>query len=83
MSTPQIVLGVIQMIAAIIIILVVVLQEGNQKGLSGTIAGGAETFFGKNKGKTIEAKLAKWTVVVAAAFLLLTIALGVVVNFTK
>ena len=80
MSPLQITLGVIQMIAAIIIILVVVMQEGNQKGLSGSIAGGAETFFGKNKGKTIEAKLSKWTIVVAALFVILTVVLGIVVN---
>jgi preprotein translocase subunit SecG len=65
-------------IASIIIVAVVLLQEGRSQNLSGAIAGGAETFLGKSKGRTIEAKLEKLTkwliigffVVVLAAFLI-------------
>ena len=52
-------LGVLLIISSILIIVVVLLQESRSSGLSGAIAGGAETFFGKNKGRTIEAKLCK------------------------
>jgi hypothetical protein len=45
---------------------------GQVGGTFGTIAGGAETFFGKNKGRTIEAKLEKATSFVAVAFVILT-----------
>jgi len=51
------------------------LQSGKAQGLSGAIAGGSETFFGKNKGRTIDAILSKWTSVVAIAFLATSIAL--------
>ena len=43
--------------------------------ISGAIAGGSETFFGKNKGRTIDAILSKWTSVVAIAFLVTSIVL--------
>jgi len=75
MTTPKIIVAILQMIASIIIIAVVLLQSGRDQGM-GVITGGAETFFGKNKGKTIEAKLSKWTAIVAALFIILTVALN-------
>ena len=66
---------VIHLILSLILIAVVLLQSGKAQGLSGAIAGGSETFFGKNKGRTIDAILSKWTSVVAIAFLATSIAL--------
>ena len=79
MSAIQYVLGVILIILAIILIVSVLLQESRSAGLSGAISGGADTFFGKSKGKTIEQKLAKITKFVAVAFFVL--ALGVSIAF--
>ncbi len=69
------VVRVLHLILSLILIAVVLLQSGKAQGLSGAIAGGSETFFGKNKGRTIDAILAKWTSVVAIAFLATSIAL--------
>lgn len=69
------VVRVIHLILSIILIAVVLLQSGKAQGLSGAIAGGSETFFGKNKGRTIDAILSKWTSVVAIAFLATSIVL--------
>ena len=69
------VVRVIHLILSLILIAVVLLQSGKAQGLSGAIAGGSETFFGKNKGRTIDAILSKWTSVVAIAFLVTSIAL--------
>ena len=66
---------VLHLILSLILIAVVLLQSGKAQGLSGAIAGGSETFFGKNKGRTIDAILSKWTSVVAIAFLATSIAL--------
>ena len=49
----EIVLGVILLIAAVFLIISVLMQNGKAHNLSGTIAGGAETFFGKKIGSTI------------------------------
>lgn len=74
MSTYQIVLASLLIVSAVIIIIVVLLQESKSAGLSGAIAGGADTFFGKNKGRTIEAKLQKWTKYIAILFFVVSIA---------
>ena len=68
-------LTIIHVIISVILIVVVLMQHGKQQGLSGAIAGGAETFFGKNKGRTIDAILEKWTSVVAIAFLVTSLVL--------
>ena len=69
------VVRVLHLILSLVLIAVVLLQSGKAQGLSGAIAGGSETFFGKNKGRTIDAILSKWTSVVAIAFLATSIAL--------
>ena len=49
---------VIQVLCGLFLIAVVLLQSGKSAGLSGAIAGGADTFLSKNKAKTVDAKLA-------------------------
>jgi len=63
-------LTIIHVVISLALIVVVLLQHGKQQGLSGSIAGGAETFFGKNKGRTIDAMLKKFTAVVAVLFVI-------------
>ncbi|MBQ4515970.1 MAG: preprotein translocase subunit SecG [Clostridia bacterium] len=66
---------ILHVIIALVLIVVVLFQSGKSAGLSGSIAGGADTFFGKNKGRTIDAILSKWTSVIAILFLITSIAL--------
>ncbi len=72
------VLTVIQVLLAIFLIAVVLLQEGKTSGLSGAISGGADTFLSKNKAKSWDAKLARWTKWVAIAFVVLTLVISLV-----
>lgn len=74
-------LGGILLAASIFLIIVVLLQESKSAGLSGAISGGADTFFGKNKGRTIEAKLEKMTKYVAILFFVLSIVITFVLLF--
>ena len=73
---------VIQVLCGLFLIAVVLLQSGKSAGLSGAIAGaiggGMDTFLSKNKAKTVDAKLAKWTKWVAIAFMLLTLSLSLI-----
>ena len=71
------ILYVAQMIACVILIFSVLLQEGNSYGLSGSIAGGAETFFGKGKSKTLNSIFKTFTKVFAALFIVLSLVLTV------
>lgn len=67
-----VVVGILLVISALILIVTVLLQESKQSGL-GAVSGAAETFFGKNKAKGLEAKLQLITKVCAGAFIVLSI----------
>ncbi|MCK5812053.1 MAG: preprotein translocase subunit SecG [Clostridiales bacterium] len=80
MNALQIIVGILQIIAALAIIVIVLLQSGKAAGLSGSIAGGAETFFGKNKGRTMDSMLEKYTGYIAIGFLITSIMLYVLLK---
>lgn len=75
MTTPQLILSIVYFIVALALIAVVMLQSGKSAGLSGAIAGGADTFLSKNKAKSADARLARMTKWVAIAFMVLTLVL--------
>jgi preprotein translocase subunit SecG len=70
----QTVLNVLFLVSSIGMIVVVLLQSGKQAGLSGSIAGGAQSLFGKKKG--VDSFLGKITVVFAVVFMVLAIVLA-------
>ena len=72
MGTLKLVLTIVQVLAALFLTFVVLAQSGKSAGLSGAIAGGADTFLSKNKAKSWDAKLAKMTKWVAIGFVVLT-----------
>ncbi|MBR2634128.1 MAG: preprotein translocase subunit SecG [Clostridia bacterium] len=62
------ILCTLMILMAIFLVVAVLMQSGKDSHLSGTIAGGAETFFGKTKGKTIDRVLSKATTIVSIIF---------------
>ncbi|MDD4494919.1 MAG: preprotein translocase subunit SecG [Eubacteriales bacterium] len=72
-------MNVLHIVISLAIIVIVLMQSSKQSGL-GSIAGGAETFFGKNKGRTIDAMLSKYTSVGAIAYLITSILLYVLIK---
>ncbi len=62
------VLGGVLILFALIIIAVILLQEGRRKGISGVISGGADTFLSKGKARAVDAVLARWTKWIAILF---------------
>ena len=73
------VLGIILIIVSVALVVLVVLQEGKGRGLSGAISGGSsETFLGKSKAATKQKKLAKLTIVAASVFAALVLAMYIV-----
>ncbi len=83
MNAWGIVLGILLAIVSIAIIVVIILQEGNQQGL-GVVTGAADSYFSKNKARSIDAFLSRWTKVFAAVFVvfvLFVIALNVLSYF--
>ena len=77
MNAWTIILDIVLILISIVLIIAVLLQQGQRQGL-GAIAGGAETFFGKNKAKSYEAKMAKITKIGAAIFIVAAIAATIV-----
>lgn len=69
----EIFLGILLLLAAVFLVVAVLMQHGKAKNLSGTIAGGAETFFGKNKAKAADKKLSRLTTIVAIVFVVIVI----------
>ena len=66
---------ILQVISGLAVSVIILLQSGKSAGLSGAIAGGAETFLSKGKSKTMDQKLAKLTKWIALVFVLLTLTL--------
>lgn len=78
MEILRLVLTVLQVITSLFLVAVVLLQSGKNAGLSGSIAGVADTFMSKNKARSWDARLAKLTKWVAIAFILLTLGISLV-----
>jgi len=74
----QLALTIAVVVISLILIAVVMLQSGKSAGLSGAIAGGMDTFLSKNKAKSMDAKLARWTKYVAILFIVLVLALSLI-----
>ena len=81
MSVWQYIIGAAIIIVSIILVALVLMQESRSAGLSGAIAGGADTFFGKGKGKSMEKKLEKGTKILAVVFFVLTLGATVLFMF--
>ncbi len=71
METAMLIIGIILLVFAVFLVVAVLMQQGKSHNLSGAIAGGAETFFGKSKGQTINKKLSVLTTIVAIVFVLI------------
>ena len=73
------ILIVIEIILAVSVIILVMLQRKDDQGLSGTITGAAaNNFLDKNKGRTREGKLKRMTIILGIAFVIVTVALNIV-----
>ena len=78
MAVLEIIIGALVLIASLILIFVIILQEGHRQGINGAISGGADTFLSKNKARTVDAFLSKWTKFIAIGFFVLVLAAIVV-----
>ena len=79
MGILEIVLGIIIILMAVVLIALVLLQSGKDKRLSGTIAGGAETFFGKTKGKNTDKLFSRVTTVLSFIFVAVMVVMYILV----
>ena len=78
MSPLSIVIGIVLLVLALFLIAAVLMQQGKSHNLSGTIAGGAETFFGKSKAQSMNKKLSLATSIVAVVFVVAVLVLTII-----
>ena len=75
MAALKMILTIVFIIVSIALTVVVLMQQGKNAGL-GAIAGGAETYWGKNKGRSMEGVLNKVTKILVAVFIILAAVLN-------
>jgi preprotein translocase subunit SecG len=73
----RIILMGVFIVLSVVITVVVLMQESKQKGLSGAISGAADTYWGKNKGRSMEGKLVKITRICVILFFVIAAVLNI------
>ena len=80
MSAVELILGIVLILFSVAITVVVLLQEGHEQNV-GVITGGADTFLSKNKARSIDSFLARWTKIIAVGFFVLVIVINAYMYF--
>ena len=75
MAVLKIVLTIIFIVVCVALVVLVLMQEGKSAGL-GAISGAAETYWGKNKGRSMEGLLVRLTKILAVLFMVLAVILN-------
>ena len=78
MNVWEIILGILMILVCIVVIAVILLQQGHRSGVNGVISGAADTFLSKNKARTVNAKLASMTKYITIAFFALALVANVI-----
>jgi preprotein translocase subunit SecG len=77
-TAVQIILGIIMILVSLAIIIAVLFKQGRRAGINGAISGAADTFLSKNKARTVDAILARWTKYIAILFFVLAIVANII-----
>lgn len=76
MAALRVIVTILYVLICIALVVVVLMQEGKSAGLAGAINGVADTYWGKNKGRSMEGALVKATKILAALFIIFSIVLN-------
>lgn len=75
MGALRIILTIIFILICVALVVLVLMQEGKSAGL-GSISGAAETYWGKNKGRSMEGRMVQITKILAVSFMLIAVILN-------
>lgn len=75
MTTLNIVLSIFDIIFAIAIVVLFLVQEGNDKGIGVVAGGSSDSYYSKAKGRTLEERLKTWTVICCIIFAIISVVL--------
>lgn len=70
------ILLILYIIDSVVLTILILMQEGKQAGLTGAISGAAETYWGKNKGRSMEGGLVRATKILAVIFIIFSLLLN-------
>ena len=76
MGTLKLVLSIVEVIACVFLTVVVLLQQGARQGLSGSIAGGADPFFGQSKASNMPRTLSRLTTAIGVIFVVIAVVMN-------
>lgn len=78
MAVFETIMSILLIVMAVFLVIAVLMQHGKDHHLSGTIAGGAENFFGKSKGKKIDKTLGSLTTIISIIFVVCLLVLYII-----
>ncbi|MDO4607894.1 MAG: preprotein translocase subunit SecG [Clostridia bacterium] len=78
MNAWEIILGIFMVLVSLVVIGIILLQQGRRSGVNGVISGAADTFLSKNKARTVNAKLASITKYAAILFFVLALVANII-----
>ncbi|MBQ6885702.1 MAG: preprotein translocase subunit SecG [Clostridia bacterium] len=78
MNVWEIILGIVMILVSLVLIGIILLQQGHRAGVNGAISGAADTFLSKNKARTVNAKLARLTKYGVIVFFVLVLVAGII-----
>ena len=78
MNALEIIIGALILLVSVAVIFAVIMQQGHRAGITGAIAGGADTFLSKNKARTADAFLRRITKWLALAFIVLAVVANII-----
>ncbi len=79
MAVLEWIMGIALIVMAIFLTIVVLMQSGKDKRLSGTISGGADTYYGQNKAKSRDRLIGRLTLIVAIVFSVMVVAMYIII----
>ena len=77
MGVLKIILTVALVLISIVMTVIILMQEGKGNGLSSGIAGGSDSYVSRNKGRTAEGKMVRYTTILVVAFMLISLLLNI------
>ena len=78
MAVIQVILSIIYVLLGIAISIVILMQEGKSNGLGGAIGGMAESYWSKNKGRSMEGALERYTKIGGALFMIIALVINLI-----
>ena len=81
MTALDYVIGALVLVVSVIVVAVVLLQQGHRSGINGAISGAADTFLSKTQARTADAQLARITKYIALAFFVLVLVGNIISAF--